>query len=259
MTKSEAIGHTTMGSTSFHIVLISDETYVIGLAATLQSLLTSLGTSAASTRKPLWAAVDHSCADAASADNEAAPASSADPAPESALATPKVNILLLDTGLSVVTKARLNSMVSGHNCTTSSSVNLHIMPAAEAAIKAAATASACSASGNSGPLQEEQSGTAASTTPAAAAAEKTSPAGTAAVYQLPGCSSYSSQGCWLKLLVPQLLPYDVKYALYLDCDMLVLQDPCHLLQTADGFFQVCKRSSPNGLGPTLLLKGSRDT
>lgn len=57
-------------------------------------------------------------------------------------------------------------------------------------------------------------------------------------YHLPPCDSYTSQCCWLKLLLPQLLPEHVDYALYLDCDMLVLQNPCHLTSQASHMFGV---------------------
>jgi hypothetical protein len=55
---------------------------------------------------------------------------------------------------------------------------------------------------------------------------------------LPACESYASQFCWLKLLLPWLLPAEVEFVLYLDCDMLVIDNPCGLLQEASTAFKM---------------------
>lgn len=60
----------------------------------------------------------------------------------------------------------------------------------------------------------------------------------AVTYHLPPCESYASQFCWLKLLLPWLLPAEVYFVLYLDCDMLVMNSPCGLLQEASTAFDV---------------------
>jgi lipopolysaccharide biosynthesis glycosyltransferase len=57
-------------------------------------------------------------------------------------------------------------------------------------------------------------------------------------YTLPPCDSYASQWSWLKLLLHQLLPADVDSALYLDCDLLLLQDPCHIWRETAAMFEV---------------------
>lgn len=50
--------------------------------------------------------------------------------------------------------------------------------------------------------------------------------------------AYSGQGCWLKLLLHELLPADVQHCLYLDSNMLVRANPCTLLEGAERMFQV---------------------
>jgi hypothetical protein len=63
-------------------------------------------------------------------------------------------------------------------------------------------------------------------------------------YSLPPCASYAGQCSWLKLLLHRLLPPDVGMVLYLDCDLLVLSDPCRLLQMAEQLFQVSHKRPP---------------
>lgn len=58
-----------------------------------------------------------------------------------------------------------------------------------------------------------------------------------ASYQLSPCGSYAGQCCWLKLLLPDI--GDIDYLLYLDCDVLVRDDPWQLLLDARSTFQVC--------------------
>lgn len=57
-------------------------------------------------------------------------------------------------------------------------------------------------------------------------------------YHLPPCETYASQSCWLKLLLPWLLPADIDFFLYLDFDMRVMVNPCGLLQQAGRTFEV---------------------
>jgi hypothetical protein len=59
-----------------------------------------------------------------------------------------------------------------------------------------------------------------------------------ATYTLPPCDTYASQCCWLKLLLHQLLPGEVHTVLYLDCDLLLLQDPCGMMAEAATHFEV---------------------
>lgn len=55
-------------------------------------------------------------------------------------------------------------------------------------------------------------------------------------YTLPPCGSYAGQCSWLKLLLPD--SGDTDYLLYLDCDVLVREDPRQLLLGARNTFQV---------------------
>jgi hypothetical protein len=72
------------------------------------------------------------------------------------------------------------------------------------------------------------------------------------VYHLPPCGSYASQFCWLKLLLPWLLPAEVDVVLHLDCDMLVMDNPCCLLQEASTAFQVSDVCAQHYIGSCQL-------
>ena len=54
----------------------------------------------------------------------------------------------------------------------------------------------------------------------------------------PPVTAMPAQSCWLKLLLPELLPPAVQHALYLHCDMLVKRGPSRLLREAHNTFEV---------------------
>jgi lipopolysaccharide biosynthesis glycosyltransferase len=210
----------------FHVILISDESYARGLAVTLRSLLDSLRVDSTDGSKAKTSQAAH-----------------------------VLQVWLLDTGLSAETWTRLRRMVQDHS-TATCSVRLHHIPAQlhGAAVTLLAwdgsistTSPSTNTSSGDGACRSHLTHTSAPEvgTHAATAAVAAAAAAAAAAEQdnrvtllLPPCDSYASQSCWLKLLIPQLLPPDVQCALYLDCDMLVKEDPCSLLEEAHSTFEV---------------------
>jgi lipopolysaccharide biosynthesis glycosyltransferase len=204
-----------------HFVLVSDERYARGLAVTLRSLLDSLTVDSTEGSKA-----------------------------ETLHAARVLHVWLLDTGLSDETWARLRRMVQDHS-TVTCSVNLHRIPAGAAVTlpawdRSTSTSRIISTRGTACiSLNTQASAPGARTAAATAAAAALCPGDNRSLegvtYALPPCDSYANQSCWLKLLLPELLPPDVKYALYLDCDMLVKEDPCTLLDGAHKTFEVRTR------------------
>lgn len=116
-------------------------------------------------------------------------------------------VCVLDAGLSSDSVSKLEHMVAGY---AGSAVELRVLEAAAYL-------------GSSGTPPTPASSTGSTLVPC---------------WQLPGCDSYSGRTCWLKLLLHQLLPSEVDCALYLDCDVLVLDNPLSLVHDARRLFAV---------------------